>query len=327
MYSEQFQLKPYNGATDPAKLIPRMGDSYTHIDPFKTSIDLINQWKVHEGFEELDRQANNQRLRMQSALLKGEVLAVLEFNEGALDYFESVLEEEETSLYALYMTLVQLYLLNAPKQKIDYYCNQLSKKAPILFDQLAEKLQFIEQTYTAFDLSDNTQSLDMICVFGLLLHEDGTIPMQLENRLLKTNELAKRNPKAPILLSGAAVHNKHEEAERMKAYLVDTGIEAARITACNYAKDTVGNVIEFMAHINKGPYQSIGAVSSIEHIPRAWMALVSKLQQYHYPANVYRYAKVENPVEVVKERERKLAYHTVLRASGLFTKEEIDQFK
>lgn len=327
MLVDQFDLKPYSGGTDPAKLIPRMGDSYKHIEGFNDSIDLINCWKVHEGFHKLDEIVESKELGIQANLLKGEILAVLEFNELALDCFKAVLEEDEASLYALYMTLVQLYLLNASHQEIKRHSDKLSRHAPILFDRLDEKLQFIEQTYTEFDLSNDHQDLDLICVFGLLLNEDGTIPTQLENRLKKTLELAERNPNAPILLSGAAVHNKHGEAERMKAYLVDARVEISRLVACNYAKDTVGNVIEFRDYIKEGKYKSIAAVSSIDHIPRAWMTLVSILEKTRYSSQVYRYATEEEPNEDAREKECRLAYHTVLRAAGLFTKGEVEQFE
>src|SRR5699024_12365070 len=101
-------------------------------------------------------------------------------------------------------------------------------------------------------------------------------------------------------------------------------IQEERLIAMEKAKDTVGNIIEFMEYIQTGTFRNICVVSTIEHLPRAWMSLYTALQKSGYEANLFAAAPEETIDPESLKTDMQFTYQTVCRIAGFFTKKEIE---
>lgn len=221
--------------------------------------------------------------------------------------------------------LVQLTSINDRGEEKAQLVQSLRRKSSKLYEEYALVMELINENKNRFTFSENKASLDLICVCGYILNEDGAIPPTLKKRLTKAEELALLNPSAILLLSGGAVQNKHNEAYEMKRYLVVRGIEEKRLISLDKAKDTVGNIIEFTDYIQSGNFDSICIVTSKVHLPRAWMALKIDLNQIHYEPSVSGAAPDESVPEDIMAIEHKLNVQTLFRVAGLFEKKDIEE--
>lgn len=161
--------------------------------------------------------------------------------------------------------------------------------------------------------------VDLVCVYGYAVADDGTIPPRLEVRLRAALELSRRHPGAMLLLSGGAVHSRHCEAVAMRNWLLAAGVDGGRMVLLMTAQDTVGNVREFVEHIDTiGRPVRVAAVSSIEHMPRAALSLCAALERRGYPAAVVGVAIDAAPDPEAVEWEDRHMVETIQRAAALY---------
>lgn len=203
------------------------------------------------------------------------------------------------------------------------YLQQLQSRSPSIHDRFVEVLSFIKKYNRTVDFMTAEEPLDLICVYGYFLNEDGSMPIELENRLIKIRELEELNPEATILLSGGAVQNQYGEAVEMKKYLIKSGIKEDRLIALEKARDTVGNIMEFIEYITPRQFSRICAVTSLEHLPRAWMALHTGLKRVGYPATIFGAAPQGKMNLDTLDKEEHLSYQTIFRVAGLYEKKDI----
>lgn len=323
MIAQEIDIQNYTGDVDPTKLVPYIGKSFEETEEFKEITDLLKRWQYRTALKKLDSYIEEGICRTDSLLLKGEVLAMYELPEAAIEVFEKILRTEPDNIYALSMILVQLTTARRTQVEIDYYYGRLKEVAPAFSEKFREIMDFIEHHKTDYSYQKIESPLDVICVCGHYLNSDGTMPERLSERLNTTIDLAYKYPNADILLSGGAVQSCYSEAVEMKKFLLSAGIAAERLVALDTAKDTVGNVMEFMSCILKEKYHDICVVSSLEHLPRVWMTLYSALKDQGIEANVYG-AAPETTLDPVKfEADVCFSYQTVLRMTGFFSKNDI----
>lgn len=122
-----------------------------------------------------------------------------------------------------------------------------------------------------------------LIVFGA--HTNGYIPGRtLVTRLNLAAELLNDNPSAVCIVSGAQGENETvSEAAAMEKYLIERGVDAARIT-CEYeASDTLQNLRNSAEIIKEQGLESndIVLLSSAYHIPRI------KFAARHYVGGIY----------------------------------------
>lgn len=86
------------------------------------------------------------------------------------------------------------------------------------------------------------QGEHVILVFGVFVEFDGQIGPWLNARIDRAAECAWDDTAADVLVSGAAVQNRHVEAHAMATGLVARGIEMRRILIEPFAETTVDNV-------------------------------------------------------------------------------------
>lgn len=325
MVSEKIDIKDYQGDVDSTRLIPHTGTSFEDTKELANVVHLLEHWQYKSALKELDHLIHQNIEVIDSLILKGEVLALFDDNQAAIEVFESILQKDPHNVYALTMILIQLSIVRRNKEEIAEYFTTLKAVSPKIHSKVKEVLEFIEKNKTNFAVQKITKPLDLICVFGYFLNEDGSMPVQLEKRLKKVCELVELYPNAKILLSGGAVQNKYVEALEMKKYLVKAGIPEEKLAALEKAKDTVGNIQEFMEYISTREFKAICVVTSIEHLPRAWMSLCAGLKRWNYKAQVFGAAPKEKIDPETLAIEMKLDYQTVFRVAGLFEKKDIER--
>lgn len=284
---------------------------------------VVEYWQPQPAFAKKNKQYK--RDLVNSLLLKGNLLAIYEYPEFAIEIFQEAITYEPTNLYALSMLLVQKNAAQDTQEEIEIHQKMLKDRAPDLYHKLHFLLTFIKKYSEYQHIPEIDSPLELICVCGYWLNPDGTISGQLEKRLRKTIELSMKYPKAKILVSGGSVYNKYVEAIEMRRELIRAGIEEERIVALQQARDTVGNIVEFSEYIQPRNFHSICVVTSLDHLPRSWMALYVALQKIGYDAQVVGAAVQENLDVEDLDREKQYSYQTVLRVAEFFTKQDIER--
>lgn len=324
MASGKIEINDYQGDVNSTQLVPRIGTSFEDIEELRNVVQLLEHWQYKSALMELDHLIHQNIQVIDSLLLKGEVLALFDDNQAAIEVFEMILQKDRHNVYALTMILIQLSIVRRNKEEIAEYFTTLNTVAPKIYSKVKEVLEFIEKNKTNFDVQKITEPLDLFCVFGYFLNEDGSMPVQLEKRLKKVCELMELYPNAKALLSGGAVQNKYVEAFEMKKYLVEEGIPEEKLVVLEKARDTVGNIQEFVEYISTGEFKAICAVTSIEHLPRAWMSLYAGLKRWNYETQVFGAAPKEEIDSEILAKEMRLDYQTIFRVAGLFEKKDIE---
>jgi vancomycin permeability regulator SanA len=117
-----------------------------------------------------------------------------------------------------------------------------------------------------------------IVVLGMRAEADGTPSSELRHRLKIALKEARRDPKAAIVVSGAAVHTPMPEALAMKNWLVKRGIDPARIVMEDQARLTIENA-EFVVPLLKAMgVKRITLDTSTFHMARSMVLMKSALR-------------------------------------------------
>ncbi|WP_277631281.1 ElyC/SanA/YdcF family protein [Atopococcus tabaci] len=305
------------GNLDREALIPYIGSHFEKKTEFKEVLHLLKNWRYRDALKLLDQYIAEDRGVVPALLLKGEVLAAFHAYEEAVLTVETALQYEPQNLLAARTMVILYHLSSGDSHEQAFYEAKLKNLAPKEYERVNRIVEFIESNKRR-SFPEIDQPLDLLCVYGYVLNDDGSMTDRLEKRLLKTIDLAQKHPQATILLSGGAVQNSYCEAVEMKKYLLKAGIEENRLITLPYAKDTVGNVLEFMDYIESGRFSTICAVTSIEHLSRAWMALTSALKERRYEATVFGAAYEESPSPAMIQYEDGLIYSTVFQTTEYY---------
>lgn len=91
------------------------------------------------------------------------------------------------------------------------------------------------------DLDDDGGRDILIVILGGGLNSDGTVPPAVQLRLEKGLELARRLPQATVMLSGGQTPSGFVEAESMRDWLLEQGLDRNRIVVEGRSWSTVSN--------------------------------------------------------------------------------------
>lgn len=308
-------------------LEPKLGTSYTGLPKFASVLTALNAGQFKAGLKKIDQLIQNPETFIDAVRLKAEVYATFEEHLAAWKQFERILDVEPYDKQALFMTVVLATILEK-EATAESRQQVLKERFPQLEKELRGLLEFIlmYQQQTDFeDQIDKDISIEVLAVYGFGLNEDGSFPAVLKSRLEKTVEYARNYPWAEIIVSGGAVTTPFNEAVEMKKWLVEQGINEQRILLDPVAKDTVGNSIGITAIVKLKQYQSCCVITSLAHLPRAWMSLVASFKREKMSISVYG-AACEKPKSIaVPKSELTLSYHTTFRAAGLFEKKDFEE--
>lgn len=320
-------IKNRSGSVDYSLLEPKIGESYNGRPELTAVLTDLNSGKFQDGLQKLDRHIQDKPSNLDGVRLKAEVYATFEYHLAAWEQFELILKVEPYDKQALFMTLV-LAIVLGETEEASIRQEKLRKAHPQLEKKLTILLQFVAQYQHKTNFEDQIKemtSIDVLAVYGFGLAEDGTVPLALKSRLEKTVAYAERFPMADIIVSGGAVTTPFNEAIEMKKWLVQHGVRAGRILLDSVAKDTVGNAIGITEIVKTKTYRSCCVITSLTHLPRAWMSLVARFKKENMAIPVYGAAyEAPNSLEVPGS-ELTLSYHTTLRAAGLFEKNDFEE--
>ncbi|MDP0399501.1 YdcF family protein [Tsukamurella strandjordii] len=146
-----------------------------------------------------------------------------------------------------------------------------------------ERVPEVEALFTRVDDAVRTPITDVppagapagtaIVVLGYALKSDGTMDQPLISRLEKTVEVAAAVPAAPIVVTGGVEKAGNTEGALMKQWLVERGVDGARITDENFARTTVENALYSSYVLATKRATSAIVVSSASHVRRGTVDL------------------------------------------------------
>ncbi|MCP1994655.1 ElyC/SanA/YdcF family protein [Flavobacterium sp. HSC-61S13] len=125
-----------------------------------------------------------------------------------------------------------------------------------------------------------TAKADIAVILGTTVHEDGTLSPRLEQRMLCGLALYQRGLVDKILVSGGLGKEGHQEAEKMKEFLLQHQVPESSIFVDNYGNNTwatVNNTMDLQSRIG---FKRVVVVSQYFHITRTKM-MFNKLGFYH----------------------------------------------
>lgn len=127
----------------------------------------------------------------------------------------------------------------------------------------------IHSAYIIIDgMSDSGKTADIAVILGSKVNEDGTLSKRLEERLKTGEKLIKEHRVKKILVSGGLGKEGFYEGDKMKEYLVATGIPDSLIIVDNLGnttRATVDNTLALRKHMS---FKSIIVVSQYFHVTR-----------------------------------------------------------
>lgn len=190
--------------------------------------------------------------------------------DRAIELYKQALEvapdDVKTNMY-----LASWYRYKGDDKESGNYLKHLEKIAP-------EKAATLKQVFATIDkvtklpIVDKSETKlttqDAIITLGYALNPDGSMNEILIQRLQKTLELAKQNPDALIIVTGGVPKNNQTEANLMKKWLIEQGIEAKRIFADNYARSTVENALYSRYALAHHKIKHAILISSGSHVRR-----------------------------------------------------------
>lgn len=106
----------------------------------------------------------------------------------------------------------------------------------------------------------------------------GRLSTSLKERLLKTREVAAKNPAAKIIVSGGPVAGA-AEGPLMRRWLVAHGISASRIEVEDKARYTLDNVRKVMPILREMKPTDVVVVTSASHMARAFALLDEEIHR------------------------------------------------
>lgn len=145
-----------------------------------------------------------------------------------------------------------------------------------------------------FLLIENTKSLqkaDAILVLGYKVNDDGNLSPTLKSRVDKGIELYKQGLAKYLIFTGGAVANKFTEAEAMKQYAIEKGINNNVLFAETESQNTIENIYFSNTIFKSLAAKKVIVVSSAYHTKRAKKII----ENYPYKT---QFVAVQYPTEV-----------------------------
>lgn len=162
-----------------------------------------------------------------------------------------------------------------------------------------------------------------IVVLGYALKSDGTMDAPLIGRLEKALEVARAVPAAPIVVTGGVEKAGKTEGALMKTWLVEHGVDGARITDENFARTTVENALYSSYVLATQRSTRAIVVSSASHVRRGVVDLgLAARENLSADFPVSAVAAVDKPLAelaVPSPDELRSIYRDALSTLGLWS--------
>jgi len=134
--------------------------------------------------------------------------------------------------------------------------------------------------------AEEEQNLDYIIVLGAQVREDGPSAVTLY-RLQAALDYLNNNPDTIAITSGGQGDNEPApEGDVMKEWLISHGIDEERVISENQSKNTIENVINSSAYLNKET-DHVGIVTNNFHVYRGTQLAKHAGYKYVYGISAY----------------------------------------
>lgn len=204
------------------------------------------------------------------------------------------------------------------------YAAHLKAIAPEKFAELEKVFSIIDhaaQMPITDKLSHKLPEHSAIITLGYALNPDGSMHDILIQRLEKTLEIAKENPNALILVTGGVPQNNKTEANLMKQWLIEHGIDGKRIYADNYARSTVENALYSRYALAAHRIKQAVLISSGSHVRRGQALFeIATLDSGPKDIKIETVAALDKPLEQlqhISEKDLLGIYRDSLKTMGL----------
>ncbi|MBY3985417.1 YdcF family protein [Rhodococcus fascians] len=152
------------------------------------------------------------------------------------------------------------------------YLDRARQQDPQRGAQLDTMFAAIDQA-VGTPIDENLPNLDpnglSIVTLGYALEDDGSMDPILVERLERTKDAAERWPEVPIVVTGGVEKSGRTEGQSMKEWLVDEGVDAARVHDENFARSTVENALYGVQLVAGSRSTHTVIISSASHVRRA----------------------------------------------------------
>ena len=146
--------------------------------------------------------------------------------------------------------------------------------------------------HTAYLISDglhrNTRHADIAVIMGSKVNEDGSLSERLKQRLDCGISLWKAHQVRRLLVSGGLGKEGFQEGDKMREYLLQSGIPDTVILVDNQGDNTKKTAANSIALCQKNAYDSLIVVSQYFHITRSKM-LFRKMGMHNVSGAAPRY--------------------------------------
>lgn len=128
--------------------------------------------------------------------------------------------------------------------------------------------------YISIDgLTDDFTRADVALIYGNKVEKNGQMSARLTARVNKGLELYKTGLVKKLVVSGGLGNEGFYEAQVMKKYLVQNGVDVNDIIADDFGTDTYNSTVSYSQISKENHFTSVIIVSQFYHITRARMAL------------------------------------------------------
>ncbi len=157
-----------------------------------------------------------------------------------------------------------------------------------------------------------------IVVLGAGLETNGLAKAKLIARLEQCRKLARRYPKAPIILTGGNQKGGVTEAYVMSQWCQHKGISKKRLILEDKARDTIENALYSSVILRRLGVTHVTLVTSASHLRRGLDDLQEACQQRGLHLEYATLAASKGDAALDREQERLGIYRDVMRLSGLW---------
>lgn len=253
-------------------------------------------------------------------ILKKNILAALNWYEEILNFDKGHFEAQ--LMHALYSKLNKNQdSFHAGMEKLE---NINSQRA----EAYKEKIQIVEglknltiETQVPANLPNNNH---VFIVLGYALSKDGKIKKPLIERLKVAEKAAKTYPESKVIVTGGGGKQGKIEADVMYDWLVEHGIDGARIIRENMSTDTIENALFSMDIIDREGLNDVTLITSATHMRRALALfheahlMLNKRNERERNVSHIAYYDFKDAKTDMTDAEELVIYRDLMRTSGIW---------
>lgn len=268
-------------------LVVKYASDYLNDIYLKEDVIRFRRWQWQDLYTSLDLKTKQKPDYLNTYRLQAEAYFINKQYQEALSQLDQILRRNPNDVHAMAMSVVASRVLENPNTEAERLL-ALYQISPSIAQKVQQYLHFTDTMLAASYGSEpqTTMIPDTIAVFGQSPNPDGTPSKGLLQRLEKTKEMAEKFPNAKIILSGGPVRYIYAEADVMKKWLIENGVDESRLLLDDVARDTPGNAVGIIDFMKEYGGRKVLGIGTILHLPRAMSVLKSYADSIGYELEI-----------------------------------------